>query len=140
MPDITTADKVPPVILESIYSSERERTEKLKSLVMSHPEQIDSEQDMARIKLYVEEDLLCVKMIDHLLDGVYLIGKENAYYKDLSQTSQKRPEYFARVFVGELIPLNGIKDDKYTIYYNLNNKLYRTDNWIQIRKVEKNEK
>lgn len=140
MPDITIADKVPPVILESIYSSERERTEKLKSLVMSHPEQIDSEQDMARIKLYVEEDLLCVKMIDHLLDGVYLIGKENAYYKDLSQTSQKRPEYFARVFVGELIPLNGIKDDKYTIYYNLNNKLYRTDNWIQIRKVEKNEK
>ena len=140
MPDITKAEEVPSIILEKDYSSEKERNEKLKELVMNHPEQIDSKQDMARVKLSLEEDVLCVKMIDHLLDGVYLIGKEHAYYKDLSQTSQKRPEYFARALVGEVIPLNGIKNDKYTVYYKFNKKLYKTNNWIRIRKVEEDEK
>lgn len=140
IPDITKAEEVPPIILESVYSSEKERNEKLKELVMNHPEQINSKQDMARVKLYIEEDSLCVKMIDHLLDGVYLIGKEHAYYKDLLQTSQKRPEYFARALVGEVIPLNGIKNDKYTVYYKFNKKLYKTNNWIRIRKVEEDEK
>lgn len=140
IPDVKNAEEVPPIILEDIYSSEKERSEKLKELVMTHPEQIDSKQDMARVNLCIEEDVLYVRMIDHLLEGVYLIGEKYAYYKDLSQTSQKRPEYFARVSVGETIPLKGMKNDKYTIYYCLNNKLYRTKEWICLRKVEKNEK
>lgn len=140
MPDITKAEDVPPIILEDIYCSEKERSEKLKELVMEHPELIDSRQDMARITRYIEEDVLYIRMIDHLLDGVYLIGKEHTYYKDLSKTSQKRPEYFARASVGEAIPLSGMKNDTYTIYYNLNHKLYRTNYWICIRKVNKSEK
>lgn len=136
-PDVTKAQEVPPIILEDIYDSEKERSEKLKELVMEHPEQIDGEQDMARVKLSIEEDMLYVKILDHLLEGVYLIGNEYAYYKDLSKTSQKRPEYFARATVGEALPLNGIKNDKYTIFYNFNKKLYRTSYWINIRKGEK---
>lgn len=139
MPDITKAEEVPPIILEDIYNSEKERSEKLKELVMEHPEQIDGKQDMARIKLYIEEDTLYAKMVDHLLKGIYLIGKKHTYYKDLTETSQKRPEYFARASVGEAIPLNKIENDEYTIYYNFEKKLYRTNHWIHIGKV-KNEK
>lgn len=136
-PDIDAAQNIPPVILEDIYGSEKERSDKLKELVMEHPEQIDSMQDVARIELYIEEDTLYVKMIDHLLEGIYLVGQNYTYYKDLAQTSQKRPEYFARAFVGEALPLSGIEEDKYDIYYRFRGKLLRTDNWIDIKKVKR---
>lgn len=133
-PDMSKAILLPDIILEQQDKNEEERKKRLSKLAKSNPELIDKKQDLARVQLQLEEDILYVTMIDHLLERIYLVGKKNTYYRDYTNTKQERPEYFARAIVTEPISLRKMKADEYVIYYQFDSELYQSNNKVRIKK------
>ncbi|MBE5938489.1 MAG: hypothetical protein E7265_10730 [Lachnospiraceae bacterium] len=114
-----------PPVLEEGDSDEESRTARIKKLLKDNPDyEVDYEQDIARIEMYIEENVLYVSMIDHLLEKIYLVGNNNTYCMDYTGTSQERPEYFARALNREPIPLGNLTKDFYRIYYKHKKGLY----------------
>lgn len=133
--DISDAKKLPKPVLEEPFKTEGERRTGLNKLVTKNPDYyVDPEQDMARIKLEVEEDILYVDLIDHLLEKIYFVGENNTYCRDFTDTKQERPEYFARAGNRDLIPLNHLEEDIYEIYFKHSVGLYQSGYKIIIKK------
>lgn len=131
--DISRALEIPEPVLTDGDATEEERTERIKAALKENPQYVvDARQDIARISLTIEEDLLCVKFIDHLLEGIYLVGEKHTYFRDYSGSKQERPEYFARMLVNDPIPLMDLEYDMYEIYYKHSSGLYKSNQTIQI--------
>lgn len=135
--DVSEAKTLPKPVLEPDYKTEDERRRKLAEIAKKNPDYpIDEEQDMARIEFYIEEDVLYVKILDHLLEKLYLVGTKHSYFRDYTGTKQERPEYFARSMNTDPVPLQDLAEDKYEIYFRHKKGLYRSGRTIEIRKKE----
>jgi len=131
--DVSEAKVVPKPILEKEYKSEKHRKNKLRKLCTNNPNYyVDPEQDMARIELAVEEDIAYLHMLDHQLEKVYFVGKNNTYMRDYTGTKQERPEYFTRAGIGDPFSLSELASDKYRIYYKHSTGLYKSKYYIKI--------
>lgn len=135
--EISEAKELPEPILEEVDKTEEDRKERLNQLVKKNPDYyVDPEQDMARIVFEIEDDILYVTLIDHLLQGIYFVGKNHTYLRDFSATKQERPEYFARANNTDPIPLNNLAEDEYEIYFKHSIGLYKSQCYVKIRKNE----
>lgn len=133
--DVSAAKKLPKPVLEEGYKTETERKEELRSLAKKNPQYyVNPEQDMARITMTLEEDVLYVELLDHQLQQIYFVGKNETYIRDFSDTKQERPEYFARANHIEGIPLDSLREDSYKIYYQHETGLYESGYWVDIKK------
>lgn len=131
--DASNVKVLPKPILESEYESEEDRKDKLAEICRKNPDfYVDPEQDMARIDVTVEEDCMYVSLFDHQLEKIYLVGQNNTYVRDFSETEQERPEYFARAGNVDAIPLNSLKKDYYEIYYKHKAGLYKSKYYVEI--------
>ena len=111
----------------------KERSARIKNALKENPDyEVNPIQDIARIALSIEEDLLCVKFIDHLLEGIYLVGEEHTYFRDYSGSTQERPEYFARMLINDPIPLMDLEYDAYEVYYKHSSGLYKSGSIIKV--------
>lgn len=130
--DVSTAKSLPEPILDEKDHTEEERSKRLREIVAKNPDfYIDPEQDMARIKLEVVEDMLYVYLIDHLLEKIYFVGTNHTYFRDFTDTKQERP-YFARFDNIDSIALNDLVEDTYEIYYKHSIGLYKSGHKIKI--------
>ncbi|MFQ9515126.1 MAG: aryl-sulfate sulfotransferase [Eubacterium sp.] len=131
--DTSCGKKLPEPVLEECYRNEAERSKHLRKLAKKNPQcDLEPEQDMARIKMYIEENILYVTLPDHLLEGIYFVGKMHTYVRDFSETKQERPEYFARISTTDSISLNDFEEDKYDIYFKHSIGLYKSGYYIEI--------
>lgn len=92
-------------------------------------------QDVARIEQKLEEGILSVKLIDHLLERIYLVGEKHTYYRDFTDTKQERAVYFSRTLVNEAISLMDLETDEYELYYKHKKGLFKSG--VKIRLEEK---
>lgn len=134
-PDVSKAKELPQPVLEECDATEEDRKKRLNDIATKNPEAyIDPEQDMARITMNIEEDVLYVTLLDHLLEKIYFVGEKYAYERDFTDTKQERPEYFARAGNTDPIPLKDLEEDKYKIYFKHKIGLYNSDHEIEVRK------
>lgn len=139
--DISQAKELPKKVLEKCYKNEAERSKKLSEMAKKNPEYyVNPIQDMVRIKMKIEDDVLYVTMLDHLLEGIFFVGKEHTYLRDFSETHQERPEYFARTKTIDSISLNDFESDCYKIYYKCGQNFYKTKYVIEINRVRNRNK
>ncbi|MFQ9516085.1 MAG: aryl-sulfate sulfotransferase [Eubacterium sp.] len=130
--DVSSAKILPEPILEEQDSTEEERSRRLRELVAKNPDYyVDPEQDMARIKFEIVEDMLYIKLIDHLLERIYFVGTNHTYFRDFSDTKQER-SYFARFDNIDSIGLNDLLEDTYEIYFKHSIGLYKSGHKIKI--------
>ncbi|MFQ9515129.1 MAG: aryl-sulfate sulfotransferase [Eubacterium sp.] len=135
--DTSSAKTLPEPVLEDGDQTEEDRKQRLMELARKNAEYyVDPEQDMARITMVLEEDILYVNLLDHQLEQIYFIGENNTYFRELSDTRQERPEYFARAGNTDAIPLNNLKDDSYQIYFKHSTGLYKSKHYVKISKNE----
>lgn len=131
--DLSKALELPEPVLTEGDTTEEERSARIKNALKENPDYVvNPVQDIARIALSIEDDLLCVKFIDHLLEGIYLVGEEHTYFRDYSGSTQERPEYFARMLINDPIPLMDLEYDTYEVYYKHSSGLYKSGNIIKI--------
>lgn len=134
--DTGCAKEIPEAVLEDCYKNEKERAKKLEEMAKKDPDcDIDPEQDLARIKLELEGDVLYVTLPDHFLEGIYFAGKTHTYLRDFSDTRQERPEYFARGITIDAISLNDFAEDEYEMYFKHTTGLYRAGHKIGIKRA-----
>lgn len=132
--DVSSAKLLPEPMLEEPDKTEEDRSARLKEAVINDPDYyINPEQDMARIKCEIIEDVLYVSLIDHLLERIYLVGNHYTYYRDFTDTKQERV-YFARANNTDPIPLKDLEEDNYEIYYKHSIGLYKSGYQFQIKK------
>ena len=137
MPDIDSAKNIPEPVLEAEYTNEEDRKNKLSELCKKNPNYpVDAEQDMARIKMVLEEDVLYIYLLDHQLEKIYFVGKNNVYSRDYTATKQERPEYFARAGNIDANPLGKLEADSYEIYFKHKIGLYKSKYYIKISRGE----
>lgn len=133
--DISQAKSLPEPILEEIDKTEKDRRERLARKARENPDfYVDPEEDMARIKAVVEEDVLYVYSLDHFLERVYLVGDNHTYFRDYTDTKQERPEYFARAGHTDAIPLKDLEEDTYEVYFKHSIGLYKSKYYVKITK------
>ena len=132
--DVSSAKTLPKPVLEEMDKTEDERSKRLKELVNKNPNYyVDPEQDMARIKYEIVEDMLYVNLIDHLLEKIYFVGTNHTYYRDFTDTKQERA-CFARFNNIDAIALNDLVEDTYEIYLKHAIGLYKSGHKIKINK------
>ena len=95
---------------------------------------LDAEQDIARIRMYLEDNILYTVLFDHQLEGIYLVGNKHTYVRDFTVTVQERPEYFARNSTTDAIPLENLEEDNYKIYFKHTIGLYDSGHKIELIK------
>ena len=95
--------------------------------------EVDPKQDMARISMYLEEDVLYIRLLDHQLEKLYFVGENHTYYRDYTDTKQLLPGYFARSINTDPVPLYQMKKDTYEIYYQHSAGLYQSGVKITIK-------
>ncbi len=133
--DVKNALTLPKPVLEECDATEKDRAKRLELEVAADINYyVDPKQDMARIKCKITDGVLYVSMIDHLLDRLYFVGQNHTYYRDYTDTKQER-SYFARGVVGDPVPLRGMEEDVYKIYYMKDSKLYISGHSITIKNV-----
>lgn len=84
-----------------------------------------------RVRLKIEDKNLWVKSRDHLIDQVFLLGKEKNYVKDFREPEQEQDlaadmEYFLS------IPLYSVEPDEYTVVVEFKGQMYNTGKTIKI--------
>lgn len=84
-----------------------------------------------RVRLQIEDGNLWVKSRDHLINRVFLLGKEKNYVKDFREPEQEQDlaaemEYFLS------IPLYSVEPDEYTVAVEFKGQKYTTGKWIKI--------
>ena len=84
-----------------------------------------------RVRLKIEDKNLWVKSRDHLIDQVFLLGKEKNYVKDFREPEQEQDlaadmEYFLS------IPLYSVERDEYTVVVEFKGQMYNTGKTIKI--------
>lgn len=131
--DVSEAKTVPEPVLIAPDTTEEERSERLTKICKKNYDYDDEyEQDMARIKLTIEENTAYLHLLDHQLERVYLVGKCHTYFRDYTDTEQIRPEYFARANNIDAIPLEDLENDHYEIYFKHKKGLYKSKYFIKI--------
>jgi hypothetical protein len=83
------------------------------------------------IKWMIREDVLFAKAKDHSLRHIYFVGKESVYDKDYTQTNQTN-KVFADANYAVLVPLHGLKKERYEILVDYEGVVYRTNEWVEI--------
>lgn len=133
--DVSNAKKLPEPILEAPDKTEDDRKERLKKICKKDPDYfVDPKQDMARISMTLEEDVLYVTLLDHFLERIYFVGAKHTYFRDFTDTKQERPEYFARAGNTDAIPLKNLEEDVYKIYFRHSIGLYESGYYVKIIK------
>ena len=84
-----------------------------------------------RVRLKIEDKNLWIKSRDHLIDQVFLLGKEKNYVKDFREPEQEQDlaadmEYFLS------IPLYSVERDEYTVVVEFKGQMYNTGKTIKI--------
>ena len=131
--DVQDAKYLPEPVLEEPDQTENDRKERLSKLCKKNPDYyVDPEQDMTRITATMEEDVLYVTLLDHLLEKIYFVGENHTYFRDFTDTKQERPEYFARAGNTDAIPLKNMEEDTYEIYFKHKVGLYKSKYYVKI--------
>ena len=76
------------------------------------------------IRFYGE--LLLTGCRDHLLEHIYLVGKEHCFRQSYTNTVQRSPALFEDAVYYLSIPTRGLPADTYSIYVQCEGKLYKT--------------
>lgn len=90
-------------------------------------------EELAGIKIKFYEEMLLLYAKDHLLEKVYLQGRENTYIRDYTDTEQKVPQLFADFHYYTALPLCGIAPDKYEILVESGGVIYETGKRFKIK-------
>lgn len=137
--DVSDAQELPEPVLEDIDKTEEDRRNRLNKICKKNPDfYVDPEQDMARIIMTLEEDVLYAHLLDHQLERLYFVGDNHIYFRDYTDTTQERPEYFVRANNVDALPLKDMATDHYTIYYKHKVGLYKSDYFVKISQERKN--
>lgn len=84
-----------------------------------------------RVRLQIEDGNLWVKSRDHLIDQVFLIGKETSYVKDFREPPQEQ-DLAAEMEYYLSIPLYNIEKGEYTVAVEFKGESYNTGHTIRI--------
>lgn len=93
----------------------------------------EREKNIANVTMYLSEDYLYMKAMDHLVSHIYFVGQEHTFVQDYSMTTQKNPALFANSVYFIAIPLAPLQPDNYNIYIQCNKQLYYTEKFIEIK-------
>lgn len=91
-----------------------------------HHEELDYKEDLSEIQIRFYDELLLIGCRDHLLEYVYLAGKEHCFGRDYTNTEQKSPALFERSQYYLSIPVHTLPPDTYEIYVRCRGELYDT--------------
>lgn len=99
------------------------------------PERMITEAPLAcqeeRVRLRIEDGNLWVKSRDHLVNQVFLIGKERSYVKDFREPEQEQ-DLAAEMEYYLSIPLYTIEKGEYTVAVEFKGECYNTGGKIRI--------
>lgn len=90
----------------------------------------------ALITFFMREDILYVRAKDHLIQKLYLVGKEHFYVHDNSHTKQKMEDVFGKLAFCVAMPLDIVECDEYDIYIETENGVFDTKKYIHKTSVE----
>lgn len=93
----------------------------------------EREKNIANVSMYISENYLYLRAMDHLVSHVYFVGKEYTFMQDYSMTTQKAPSLFASSVYYIAIPLAPLEKDQYEIYIKCFDQLYYTEKYIEIK-------
>lgn len=83
------------------------------------------------ITFFLREDILYVRAKDHLVEKLYLAGKNNSYAYDTTNTDQHNESLFGVMAYCVAIPLDNIESDSYEIYIRTPGGVYDTKKHIK---------
>lgn len=110
-----------------------ERKKKYEEAMENGEVAFDIEQDIANTELSLCENILYVNAVDHLIRKIYLVGEDNCYVQDYSDTKQTNPALFARMFYAVTVPLGVLPSDRYRIYLECDGKLYDSGESVEMK-------
>lgn len=85
------------------------------------------------------DDVVYIGTKDHLLQGVYFVGEERTYFRDLSKPAQHEPK-FQNIVYSIAFPIHMLKLGRYEIVVDFKGNLYDTEKYIQIENELSKEK
>ncbi len=80
------------------------------------------------------DDLVYIGAKDHQIRGVYFVGKNNHYFRDLTKPPQKESQ-FRKITYFIAFPLHMMKPDTYRIVVDFKGTLYDSEKYVQIANV-----
>lgn len=86
----------------------------------------DRKSQIARVKVRFYDHFLLVLGRDHLVNKVYLEGKNAVYQADYSRTEQRQPSLFSRFRYYLTMPVRNLPRGDYSIYIEVDGCIYRT--------------
>lgn len=101
----------------------------------ANPTKIDIQRDLSEINVSFYDEFLLLGCRDHLLEHVYLLGKNNCFDRDYTNTEQKSPALFESANYCLSIPTRYLPPDTYSIYVQCNGKLYSTKKHFSVDKI-----
>ena len=84
----------------------------------------------AFISFFMREDILYVRAKDHLIEKLYLVGKNSSYVYDTTNTTQHHENLFGVMAYCVAVPLDDIDSDSYQIYIQTPSGMYDTKKHI----------
>jgi hypothetical protein len=119
---------------EELYfkGTKAERKKKYQEAMAKDQAPFDPAQDAANTEMLLIENILYVKAVDHLIQKIYFVGEKGTYVQDYSDTEQTNPGLFGRMFYAVMIPLGGLDEDRYRIYFECNGKLFDTEQFVEM--------
>jgi hypothetical protein len=120
---------------EDLYfkGTKAERKKKYQEALAKDQAPFDSHQDAANTEMLLIENILYVKAVDHLIQKIYFVGEKETYVQDYSDTEQTNPSLFGRMFYAVMVPLGGLAQDRYRIYFECGGKLFDTEQAVEMK-------
>lgn len=86
----------------------------------------DTEEGLYLMDIRFYGELLLTGCRDHLLEHIYLVGKEHCFRQSYTDTVQRSPALFENAVYYLSIPTRNLPADTYSIYVQCEGKLYKT--------------
>lgn len=157
--DVSMAEKLPPsdrgndgteveAVLELIVSREfpkketKTRAEKEREWDDMRQGKTWAELDhtgrIGRTTFKLTGDMLFLYAVDHIVSYLYIVGKNNTYMVDYTNTRQDIPALFYNYSYHMAVPLDSLEEDSYKLYVKCFDTLYDTEKCFVIDRQEDN--
>lgn len=139
--DVSGAKRMP--LIKKRFYKKKERKEirkNIRSRVWKENQtEYSLKKDLGEIYMRLYDNILLLYGRDHVMEKVYLCGREHSYVKDFSKTEQRTPQLFAESRYFLAISLSEVLADRYRVCIQCRGNLYRLGKAITIKNKEKEE-
>ncbi len=113
------------------YLQPFERMEGMMEIPKAMTNEAPLECPQERVRVQIEDDNLWIKSRDHLVNQVFLIGKDNCYVRDYrKQEAQQEDVATMEYFV--TMPLYSVEPGEYTVAVEFKGELYNTGETLRL--------